>query len=80
LAAVAPDHVQMAVRERVIEPEEQVHLTIGFPPGVNKVEGRIRLLQIEFNKAEEAEAYTPYGKSYPIMYAGMDAETLNVAF
>jgi pimeloyl-ACP methyl ester carboxylesterase len=72
--------VEVAIRERVSEPEEPVHLALTFTSTVTKVQGRIRLERAQLNAAGEVSSYITYGKPYPIAYEGMNAEKLNVAF
>lgn len=80
LAAAAPDRVEVAIPERVIEPDELVHVALTFPAGVNKVEGQISLQRATLSDVGEVTGYTAYGKGYPIAYEGMNAEKLNVSF
>ncbi|MGH9539746.1 MAG: hypothetical protein ACRD3H_17610, partial [Terriglobales bacterium] len=79
-AAAAIQGVEVAIRERVSEPQQPVHVALSFRSSVTKVQGRIRLEQAQVNAAGEFSGYVPYGKTYPITYQGMNAEKLNVAF
>jgi hypothetical protein len=80
LVARAPDYVELALREKVTEPEEQVHLTLSFPSAINRVEGHVRLYRAEITETDEIAAYVAYGDALAIMYAGMNADKLDVSF
>jgi len=79
-AAAAIQGVEVAIRERVSEPQQPVHVALSFRSSVTKVQGRIRLERAQVNAAGEFSGYAPYGRTYPITYQGMNAEKLNLAF
>jgi pimeloyl-ACP methyl ester carboxylesterase len=80
LAVRAIEGVEVAIRERVTEPEGPIHLTLTFTSAAPKVQGKIRLERAQLNASGLVSGYATYGKPYRISYEGMDAEKLSVAF
>jgi pimeloyl-ACP methyl ester carboxylesterase len=80
LAAEDTERVEVAVRERVTEPEQLVHVALTFSSTVSRVKGRLRLERATIDETGKVTAFTPYGAAFPITYEGMNMETLSVSF
>ena len=79
LAAV-PEHVEVALRERVVNPNDIVHIALTFGSGVDKLSGRLDVQRAQFNQAGEVTGFANPVSSHPISYAGLNAEKLSVIF
>jgi pimeloyl-ACP methyl ester carboxylesterase len=79
LAAVE-DVVEVAVRERVIEPDETVHATLAFPRAMGKLEGDLRLDRAQVDQSGSVSGFAPFETPRAIRYEGVEAETLGLAF
>ncbi|MGH9942175.1 MAG: lipase/acyltransferase domain-containing protein [Pyrinomonadaceae bacterium] len=75
-----PDRVEVALRERVVNPSDNVHVSITFASGVNEVEGELRVEAARFDGAGQLLGYLPAVAAYPIRYMGLDAEKIGVIF
>jgi phospholipase A1 len=75
-----PDRVEVALRERVVDPSDDVHVSITFASGVNEVEGELRVEAARLDDAGQLLGYLPAVATYPIRYTGLDAEKIGVIF
>jgi pimeloyl-ACP methyl ester carboxylesterase len=85
--AAAPERVEVSIRERVVNPNQTVHLTLGFASGVDKISGELRvqrmLLDANGNPILDANNKPQFANPvsvHPISYAGLNAEKLSVMF
>jgi hypothetical protein len=79
LAAV-PERVEVSLRERVVNPADQVHVALTFGSGVDKLDGRLDLQRAKFKDDGTVEGYADPVSSHKISYAGLNAEKLNCIF
>lgn len=74
------DRVEVALRERVVRMNAQVHAALTFESGaLSKIDGRL-VIQSALAGADGAVTYSPPLWEYPIAYSGLKAERLNVVF
>jgi hypothetical protein len=76
--AVEAGGVEVALRERVSEPDRPVHVTLSFPQAMAEVEGELRLARAQLDPDGEVTGFVPFGDSRPIRYEGLGAETLGL--
>jgi pimeloyl-ACP methyl ester carboxylesterase len=76
LAAV--ERVEVAVRERVIEPVEPLHVALSISSGTNDLKGDLRLSRAELDEQGSLLSYTRLAPTYPIHYEGICADRINV--
>jgi pimeloyl-ACP methyl ester carboxylesterase len=79
--AGVPAHVEVAVRDRVVEPGDAVHVMVGFSQVVQDFSG---VLTIERAQADPvtgmAVAFDPPQQLYPVAYKGVGMETMALLF
>lgn len=75
---VAVERVEVAVRDRVIEPVEPLHVALSISSGTNDLKGELRLSRAELDEQGTLTGYTPMGRTYPIRYEGIHADRINV--
>ncbi len=76
LAAAAS--VEVAVRDRVVEPEDLMHISLALSAGVPKLEGSLRLERAKLSATGTLESFVLAGKPHAIRYEGAAAERLAV--
>lgn len=76
LAAV--ERVEVAVRDRVIEPEQPLHVALSISSGTNDLKGELRLSRAELDEGGNLVSYAPLARTYPIRYEGISADRINV--
>jgi hypothetical protein len=74
LAVSAPDWVEIAIRDRVVRPREDVHVSLSFQSPINDL---VAELQFEV-LVSETNTFHPVGAPLPLQYRGMSVERLNV--
>jgi hypothetical protein len=76
-----PEHVEVAVRDRVVEPGDTVHVIIGFSRAVQDFTG---LLTIERAQTDQttgrAVAFDPPQQLHTVGYRGLGLETMSLQF
>jgi len=80
LLAGVPAKTQVSVRDRVVEPEDIVHVTISFPDEIQDFSG---VLTIELAKVNEATGDVSYAQpsvQAPVEYKGLSLETVSLVF
>jgi hypothetical protein len=75
LAAAA--NFELAVRDKVSDPEDIVHLAIAFPPQTTYVEGELAIERIVDPEAKLPSRLQRVA-THPLSYRGVSAETLSV--
>lgn len=70
--------VEVAVRDRVVEPEDLVHVSLSLGSGVSELRGSLRLERAKLDAGGELEAYVPAGPPHSLTYAGVSAERISV--
>jgi pimeloyl-ACP methyl ester carboxylesterase len=78
LAADIPP-VQIAIRDKVMEPGVPAHLSISFPTSINGLTGEVAVERV-FEAPDGKIARTAVIQTYPVKYEGMGAEKLNLMF
>lgn len=77
--AALPEHVEVALRERVVRMAAPVHAALAFGAGVDKLDGKLVIQRAETDAAGVV-TYLPPVSQHPITYSGLNAENLNVVF
>ncbi|HEV7667551.1 MAG TPA: hypothetical protein VGS22_03440 [Thermoanaerobaculia bacterium] len=77
-AAAATTSVEVAVRDRVVEPEDLMHVSLALSSGVPKLEGSLRLERAILSTTGTLDKFVSAGNPYSIRYEGADAERLAV--
>jgi hypothetical protein len=78
LAAEVPTF-EMALRDTVIEPGSEVHITLSFPRRLSEVKGELRTEHAQTDGAGHV-SYIPIGVVHRIDYQGLAAEKLGLVF
>ena len=79
--AAAPERVEVALRERVVNPNDQVHVSLTFGSGIDKLDGRLDLQRAKVNETDGTiEGFADPVSAHKISYAGLNAEKLNCIF
>ncbi len=79
--AAEPERVEVALRERVVNPGDTVHVTLTFGSGVDKLNGRLDVQRVDLDPGTgQVKGFAPPVSSHPISYAGLNAEKLSVIF
>lgn len=76
--ATDPNSVEVALREHVVNPLEDVHVNLTFASGVNDIDGELRVETAHFNDEEKLLGYLLPIATYPIRYTGLEAENISV--
>lgn len=72
------ERVEVAVRDRVIEPVEPLHVALSISSGTSDLKGELRLSRADMDEQGMLLSYTPLQPTYPIRYEGLNAERINV--
>lgn len=75
--AVEPDRVEVAVRDRVVNPNTDVHATLTFSVGTDNVNGELRIELAGITNDGNLMDFTQVS-SYLIRYSGLTAEKFSV--
>jgi|GEM_PF-1231171 len=78
--AVVPEQVEVALRERVVNPNDIVHAALTFSTGVDKLDGKLSIQRALFDPEGELTGYSNPVSLHPISYTGLNAEKLSVIF
>jgi hypothetical protein len=79
--AGVPEHVEVALRERVVNPNDRVYLTLSFANGVEILKGELRVQRAVLNQQTgEVESFANPISVFHINYTGLNAEKLSVIF
>ncbi len=80
LAPPPGELVEVALRERVVNPEAEVHVALTFTSALSQVDGELRVQRILLDQDDNPVGHAPPGpgQSYPIRYAGLAAEKLGL--
>lgn len=70
--------VEVAVRDRVVEPETLLHIVLSLGAGVAELRGALLLERAKLDLEGELEAYLPVGAPQSLSYAGANAERIAV--
>jgi len=77
----APERVEVSLRERVVNPNDQVHVALSFGSGIEKIDGRLELQRAKLDPASGAiEGFAAPVSSHVISYSGLNAEKFNCIF
>jgi pimeloyl-ACP methyl ester carboxylesterase len=76
--ATRVEEVEVAVRERVVEPEAPMRLTLSFPMAMDQLKGELRLSRAQIDPQGSVTEFRSFGESRPIRYEGLGAETLGI--
>ncbi|HUI79796.1 MAG TPA: hypothetical protein VLY24_17845 [Bryobacteraceae bacterium] len=79
LAAETPK-VQVAVRDKVVEPRDSAHVALTFPAAVRSVTGNLLLQEVVADAEGNLVKFGEVVESYPIRYEGLGAEKLGLMF
>jgi len=72
--------VEVAIRDRVVEPEDLLHVSLSLGPGVTELHGSLRLERATLSPAGELESWVAAGAARPLRYEGAAAERIAVTF
>lgn len=75
-----PERVEVALRERVVNPGDLVHVALTFASGVDKLDGKLSVQRILFDDNEKIQGFASPVSIHPVSYAGLNAEKLSVIF
>jgi pimeloyl-ACP methyl ester carboxylesterase len=78
LAAEAVGRVEVAVRERVVNPRGPVQVVLSFPSGASEIEGEIRIERALHDGDGRFTGYVTAGRAEAIRYKGLVLDTLRV--
>jgi len=78
LAVGAPDRVDVSIRDRVVHPNDPVHVSLTFKQAVASLEADFVFEFAHIDPATGTVQYTPVGPAIPIRYEGMQAEQMNL--
>jgi phospholipase A1 len=75
--AVPSEHVEVAIREHVVHPNDRAHVILTFGSGVKEINGELR---VEYSIAndEAGITFSPPTSVHPIRYTGLSAEQLSL--
>ncbi len=81
LLAGVPEHVEVAVRDRVVEPGDAVHVIVGFSQVVQNFSGVLTIERAQIDPVTgTAVAFDIPQQVYPVDYKGLGMETLALLF
>lgn len=79
--AGVPDKVEVFLRDRVVEPEDQVHIIISFEGSVGDFSGVVTLERAQVDQATgEVVALDPPHQVYPVAHQGLGMEGMSLVF
>lgn len=78
LAPTPGQLVEVALRERVVNPNNIVHVALTFSSALNKVDGELRIERHSVDAQGNVIGYAPVGQGYPIRYSGLAAEKIGL--
>src|SRR5579862_3253020 len=80
LAPTASQLVDVAVRERVVNPSADVHIVLTLTSALSKVDGELRVQRILLDAKDAPTGHAPAGPgaSYAVRYAGLAADNLGL--
>lgn len=78
--AATPERVEVALRERVVNPGDMVHAALTFAAGVERLDGKLSIQRAEFDDQGQVKRYSNPVSQHPISYTGLNAEKLSVVF
>jgi pimeloyl-ACP methyl ester carboxylesterase len=70
--------VEVAVRDRVVEPEALLHISLSLGAGVSELKGSLLLERANLDAEGSAGAFVAQGAPEPLSYAGANVERINV--
>ncbi len=76
--APAPQAVEVALRDKVVEPSAQVPVALCLQGGAAALDGELRVERAELTAEGALKQWVPTGAPLPLRYAGPAAERLNV--
>src|SRR5205807_6970840 len=68
LAAPLGQLVEVSLRERVVNPNNTVHVALTFSAALNTVNGELRIEKASLDANGNLTGYVPTDKAYPIQY------------
>lgn len=74
----AETKVEVAVRDRVVEPEALLHITLSLGAGVSELKGSLLLERASLDAEGNAGAFVAQGAAQGLSYAGANVERINV--
>jgi pimeloyl-ACP methyl ester carboxylesterase len=79
--AGVPTHVEVSVRDRVVEPGDAVHVVVGFTRVVQDFSGVVTIERAQTDPVTgRALAFDPPQQLYPVTYKGLGMETMALQF
>lgn len=78
LAAPPGQLVEVSLRERVVYPNNIMHVALTFSAGLSRVDGELRIERATLDATGNLTGYASPEKAYPIHYAGLAAEKLGL--
>jgi hypothetical protein len=74
---VTAEQVQISIRERVVEPQERVHVILSFIGGAPDVDGRLQFQAMKMTDGPE-EPSVAIGSPLEVRYSGTAADRIGV--
>jgi pimeloyl-ACP methyl ester carboxylesterase len=76
-----PDQVQVAVRDKVVEPDDTVHLTVSFGTSLRDFSGVLTIERAQTDPVSGlATGFEPPQAVYPVTYRGLGMEAMSPTF
>lgn len=76
-----PDEVQVAIRDKVVEPKDLVHVTIGFTAEIRDFSGVLTLERAKIDESTgHVTSYDPPAVVNRVTYSGLDVESIALVF
>jgi hypothetical protein len=76
--AAAPELVEVALRERVVGPSDNVHVALTFGSGGDTIDGALVIQRAVLDAGGEVASFAHATSVHPIRYTGLNAEKLTV--
>jgi pimeloyl-ACP methyl ester carboxylesterase len=76
-----PVEVEVALREKVVEPQDFVHVAITFDAGIQDFSGILTIERARINQeTEQVEGFGEPDELHPVEYKGLGLETMSLVF
>jgi pimeloyl-ACP methyl ester carboxylesterase len=76
-----PDHVDVAVRDKVVEPDDTVHVAIGFTISIQDFSGVLTVERAQTDPVSGiAIGFDPPRNAFPVEYRGLGMEAMSLSF
>ncbi|MBI1898510.1 MAG: hypothetical protein HYZ57_14745 [Acidobacteria bacterium] len=76
--AAAPIQVDLSIRDRVVEPDQDVHAALTFPSGVTSIDATLQFERLQLDADGKVVSAAPTGKARVIRYSGTAADKIGI--